>query len=115
MSRTSEAPASQEPLSSKRKMPWSLTFVLLAVCLVDGILTLVGQSRLYWANHIFENEFDPLFAWFLEVSPHLFVWALLALAALLVFAMRLLPLRFSLPVWLLFFVGHAASAASWIS
>ena len=101
-------------IGAKRGLPPSLVFVALLPCLLDGILTLIGQAPSYWLKHAFVNEADALGHYLLTVGPYAFVFALIAWAALLGLAMWRLPVRFSLPLWLWVFVTHMSGSSSWV-
>lgn len=98
----------------RMRLVWPMVLLLVAACLVDGIVTLWGQSPGYWARTILVNEADPLGRLVLILSPHTFTIGLIVWAVLLALLARRLPPWLAYPFWMAFFVGHLAGAASWM-
>ncbi len=87
----------------------------LLLCLLDGTLTLLGQSAEYWAgNYSQANEGSPSFNSMLNLSP----WAAVALMAVwigvFVGIILLLSDTLALIVSIAVTLGHTVGAASWI-
>ena len=82
--------------------------------LIDGSLTLVGQSSFYWANYQAVNEANPVFSSLLQVHPLVFlagvvVWQLMLCAMLLV-----LPEVLALILSIAFTFGYTIGSGSWL-
>jgi hypothetical protein len=87
----------------------------LLICLLDGALTLIGQSPQYWAGDYSRAiEGSPTFNTMLNLSP----WAAVALMALwigvFVGIILLLPDTLALIVSIAVTFGHTAGAATWL-
>src|SRR4051794_14546957 len=87
--------------------------VLLAV--LDGLLTLLGQSRAYWAgDHSQVVEGTPGFYILLTHGPAAFVAGQAGWVLAFVGLILLLPPTLALAVCLGFTLGHAIGAYSWM-
>lgn len=86
----------------------------LSLGLVDGVLTLLGQSSFYWDGYQAVNEANPVFSGLLQIHPlaalaGLAVW-LAILCTLIVVSPRVLALIFSIAISF----GHTIGSGSWL-
>lgn len=87
----------------------------LALALVDGTLTLVGQSAAYWAGQYSDvNEMSPTFHHLLAVHPLAFAGGFALWAAAFVGLILLLPETLALLVAIAVTFGHTAGASTWL-
>ncbi len=87
----------------------------LAFSLLDGSLTLAGQSAQYWGGaHSQVNEGSPTFHTLLSVHPLAFAAGLLVWMAVFVGIILLLPDTLSLIVCIAVTLGHTVGAATWV-
>jgi hypothetical protein len=87
----------------------------LLFCLLDGVLTLQGQSDAYWGGAYEQaHELNPLGLWPLQRHPSLFAAALGAWVLAFTAALFLLPALFARPLAFAVQVGHTLGAASWL-
>ena len=84
------------------------------VALIDGVLTLIGQSDLYWSNHLAVNEANPVFRALLEIHPAAVLGGLGVWLALLCAMILLLPTRIALMLSIAITFGHTSGSASWL-
>jgi hypothetical protein len=86
-----------------------------ALAVLDGILTLCGQSSDYWSGDFSAVcESNPL-AWvFLRWHPLAFVLGLAAWTLAILFAGAAMPRLFAVPVLFTVFVVHSLGGASWL-
>jgi hypothetical protein len=84
-------------------------------CLLDGVLTLLGQSDAYW-NGQYEQarELNPLGLWPLQQHPALFAAALLGWVGVFGTAIFCLPSNLARPLAFAVQFGHTLGAASWL-
>jgi hypothetical protein len=83
--------------------------------LLDGTLTLAGQSTDYWAGHYAAvNELSPTFNHLLAYHPLAFVAGLAGWIALFVCLILLLPQTLALTAGIAIAMAHTAGACSWI-
>jgi hypothetical protein len=80
--------------------------------LLDGIVTLLGQSNEYWSNFSKINEAAPIT--FLTYGPWIFLLSVLIYTAVLAAIIYKLPRWVSLGVGLYFFIAHSSGVESWI-
>ena len=84
-------------------------------CLLDGGLTLQGQSDAYWAGHYEQaNEANPLGLWPLQGHPLLFVAVLLCWVLVFCTAIFRLPANLALPLSFAVQFGHTIGVATWL-
>ena len=86
-----------------------LTFAVL-----DGLLTIVGQSAVYWSNHSASNEANPVFAALLQGHPVAFLAGLILWLAMLTAIILVLPRMFALILSIAITFGHTIGSGSWI-
>jgi hypothetical protein len=87
----------------------------LAFSVLDGSLTLIGQSAEYWAGaYARVNESSPTFNHLLAAHPLAFAAGLLGWMAVFVGIILLLPDTFALVVSIAVTLGHAVGAATWV-
>lgn len=88
----------------------------LALCVVDGAFTLLGQPAAYWAGEFAaRNELNPLFDLLLAYNPFAFIagWALWALGFGL--AIILVSDSWALRMSYLLAFAHALGGAAWLA
>jgi hypothetical protein len=86
------------------------------LCLLDGGLTLLGQSDFYWSGKFHEAlEWNPLALWILRQHPLLFTLGLILWMA--IFCTLIVSLPSNLARLLAFSVqlGHTVGAATWLT
>jgi hypothetical protein len=102
---------------------WKLRRRLIGLCLVpallavlDGSVTLIGQPPAYWAgDHSQVREGTPGFRVLLTYGPMAFVAGLAVWVFAFVGMILLLPSTLALAMCLMFTLGHAIGAFSWIN
>jgi hypothetical protein len=84
-------------------------------CIIDGALTLFGQSSAYWAGmrHT-ANELSPTFHQLLVVHPWAAVAGFLGWMAIFVGVILLLPGMLALSTSIAVTMAHTAGACSWL-
>ena len=86
----------------------------LVLALIDSVLTVVGQSDLYWSNHGVVNEANPVFAGLLQLGPFALVLGAAAWLAMLCTMILVLPQFLSLIVSIAITFGHTIGSGSWL-
>jgi hypothetical protein len=87
----------------------------LAFAVLDGSLTLAGQSAEYWSGaYARVNEASPTFHDLLAIHPLAFAGGFLGWMAVFVGLILLLPDTLALIVCLVVTLGHTVGAATWI-
>ena len=86
----------------------------LVLGLIDGAMTLVGQSSFYWENHLAVNEANPVFSSLLQVHPLAFlagaaIW-LLMLCTMIVVLPQVVALVLSIAITF----GHTIGSGNWL-
>lgn len=102
---------------------WKLRRRLIGLCLVpvllavlDGSVTLIGQPAAYWAGDYSRVlEGTPGFRILLTYGPAAYIAGLTVWVLAFVGMILLLPSRLALAVCLMFTLGHAIGAFSWIN
>ena len=89
-----------------------LFFAFLFPAVVDGIVTLLGQSPEYWTNRVV-NEASPAY-YFLLVSPLLFILGAILWFLFWYWAMKRLKEPFNLFLMFVFIAGHSWGSSSWL-
>lgn len=98
----------------KRRL-WGLCIPPILLCLLDTILTLLGQSREYWAGHYSNvNEGSPTFNHLLSVSPLAYIGGIALWIVVFVGLILLLPDTLALITSIAVTFGHSVGAATWI-
>lgn len=83
--------------------------------LFDVIVTLIGQSGVYWAGNYSEaKELNPLFFWFLSKGPDVFIIATVAYIFLLIVLLFLVPLRIALITAYIASIAHMIGVTGWM-
>ena len=80
---------------------------------LDGVLTLVGQSESYWSNFRLANEASPAY-FFMAVSPGLYVIGALVWFVGLWFLFKKLGQPCNLMLAMTFLVGNTWGSSTWI-
>jgi hypothetical protein len=84
-------------------------------CLLDGGLTLLGQSDFYWSGKFHEAvEWNPLALWILRQHPLLFTLSLILWIAIICMLIVSLPSNLARVVALSVQLGHTFGAATWL-
>jgi hypothetical protein len=87
----------------------------LAFSLLDGALTLAGQSESYWSGSYAQtNEASPTFDHLLTIHPLAFVAGLLTWMGVFTGIILLLPDTLALVVCIAVTLGHTVGAATWV-
>lgn len=86
----------------------------LVLASIDGILTLIGQSDLYWSNYLFANEANPVFRALLQIHPLAVLGGLAVWLALLCALILLLPTRIALILGIAITFAHTRGSSSWL-
>jgi hypothetical protein len=86
----------------------------LVLGLVDGSLTLVGQSSFYWENYLAVNEANPIFASLLQVHPVAFLAGAAAWLAMLCTMILVLPRLAALILSIAITFGHTIGSGNWL-
>ncbi len=79
---------------------------------IDHIVTLLGQPSEYWQNYAKSNE--AALITLLGHGPIIFIIGSIVYISILAFLLFKLPSKYSLPLGIFAFVGHAWGSASWI-
>ncbi len=86
-----------------------------ALAIVDGTLTLAGQSASYWAGNYGQvNEISPTFNHLLSYHPLAFAAGLLGWIVVLCGMILLMPQTLALTTSIAVTVGHTWGAMSWL-
>jgi hypothetical protein len=94
---------------------WLLLGPLL-FCILDGALTLQGQSHEYWEGRFdLAEEMNPLGLWPLQRGPSVFAIALLCWITVFCLGIVLLPENLARPLAFAVQLGHSLGAASWLT
>src|SRR5262245_24726435 len=97
-----------------RQRLW-LCLPITTVCLLDGTLTLGGQSPAYWnGDYTSALEFNPVGSYFLQWSPLAFVLALGSWLVLVTAGVLWLPKRWAVLFTFGVVFGHALGVATWL-
>lgn len=80
--------------------------------LLDGIVTLLGQSSEYWSNYSKINEAAPIT--FLTYGPWVFLLSILFYTAVLAVIIHKLPKWWSIGAGLFFCMSHSSGFGSWV-
>jgi len=91
-----------------------LSNVALLIILIDCLVTLIGQPRIYWFNFLNPDEGSVLGAILLKTHPLLFTIVLIIYAFLINFLIRFFFWNLSRVLFLLVFLGHGMAIYSWI-
>lgn len=94
-----------------RRNPLFFAFLLPAV--VDGFLTLFGQSKNYWQNTSLVNEASPVYV-FLVLSPWLFILGSVVWFLIWYRVIKAVKEPFNFGLMFLFIAGHSWGSGSWI-
>ena len=86
----------------------------LALGALDAGVTLLGQSDVYWSNHLAVNEASPFFTALLQVHPLAFVAGATLWLAIIVAMIMALPLLPALLLSITIVMGHTMGAGSWM-
>lgn len=86
--------------------------VVLLPSLLDGIVTLLGQSHEYWSNYSKINEAAPIT--FLTYGPWIFLLSVLLYTLVLAAIIYKLPKWWSIGAGLFFFMSHSSGFESWV-
>jgi hypothetical protein len=83
-------------------------------CLLDGCLTLRGQSEEYWSgNYRLAEELNPLGLWALEKHPLVFAAVLLGWIGFFSVCILALPKNLAMVFSFLIQMGHTLGSCSW--
>jgi hypothetical protein len=103
----------QPPILPRRAL-W-LLLPPIALCALDGSLTLYGQPETYWAgDYAAFLEGSPSFAHYLSIHPMVAVGAFALWVAIFSALILLLPEKLALILAVAVTVGHMAGAATWL-
>lgn len=94
-----------------RKNP--LFFALLFPAVVDGVVTLLGQSPQYWSGLGIVNEASPAY-YFLLASPWAFILGSIIWFAFWYWAIKHLKEPLNFLVMFIFVIGHSWGSSTWI-
>lgn len=102
-------------MSGVRQRFLGLCLPPLAFTVLDGLLTLAGQSAEYWGGaYTRVNEASPTFHHLLAAHPLAFAGGLLSWMAVFVGIILLLPDTLALVVSIAVTLGHTVGATSWV-
>lgn len=87
---------------------------MLAVLLLDMILTLVGQPASYWRDPATAEEFNPLVAWFMHRGLTITVVSWLSFSAASFALVTFLPGRAGSITLLAFILGAFTASSGWL-
>ena len=90
-----------------------LFFAFFLPALTDGVVTLLGQNKSYWSNHVLANEASPIY-YFLAVSPWLYVLGVVIWFVFWYWLFLRLKKPFNLFLMFSFISGHSWGIGSWI-
>lgn len=90
---------------------WLFVTGVLIPLIIDEAVTLIGQPALYWQNHNLFLEASPFTL--LSFGPAAAVLGSLVYAVIMALLLWKLPIKISLPLGLLAFVGHAWGGSGW--
>lgn len=86
----------------------------LALGVVDGLMTLVGQSSFYWENYLAVNEANPVFANLLQVHPVAFLAGAAAWLGMMCTMIVVLPRLPALILSIAITFGHTIGSGNWL-
>jgi hypothetical protein len=86
----------------------------LLFAVLDGVLTVAGQSVAYWANPLAVNEANPVFAALLQLHPAAFAVGLVAWLVILTGMILSLPRTAALVLSITITFGHTIGSGSWL-
>ena len=86
----------------------------LVFAVLDGLLTIAGQSAVYWSNHSASNEANPVFSALLQSHPMAFLAGLTLWLVLLAAIIVVLPRMFALILSITITFGHTIGSGSWL-
>jgi hypothetical protein len=87
----------------------------LTLCVVDGILTLAGQSAAYWAgDRSVVHELNPIARLLLAIDPWAFGLGMLGWALAFTALIAGMPQRWALILAFALTVSHSIGACSWL-
>lgn len=109
-------PNRESDISKLRRRLIGLCSVPVLLAVLDGSVTLIGQPAAYWAGDYSRVlEGTPGFRILLAHGPAAYVAGLTVWVLAFVGLILLLPSRLALAVCLMFTLGHAIGAFSWIN
>ena len=85
------------------------------LCMLDQVITLVGQSPDYWAgNRALAEEGNPWFLWLLRQHPLAFEAGIAAWVGVFSLVILTFPRRAAMTVSIAIVLGHTWGAATWL-
>ena len=81
---------------------------------IDGVMTLLGQSEVYWANHAAVNEASPTFGYLLQIGPAALIAGALVWLLMISALVLALPTTFALIVSIAITFAHTMGSGSWL-
>jgi hypothetical protein len=100
-------------MKKQLKERWPCMVGLSFFILLDGVVTLLGQSEGYWTNQSSPNERSAIGYIFLEYSPIVFFTGIILYAGIQSFFALIIPRFFSLILSITMIVGHSEAAFTW--
>lgn len=86
-----------------------------ALCMLDQLITLFGQSSDYWrGNYSVANEMNPWFNWLLRQHPLAFEAGIAAWVIVFCSVILVLPRRVAMTISIAIVLGHTWGAATWL-
>jgi hypothetical protein len=105
----------EEPMSGVKQRFLGLCLPPLLLCILDFVVTMVGQSAQYWAgNYASVNEGSPTFHDLLQTHPAAFIAGGAVYVVVFVSLILLLPDMLALIVSVSTTIGHTEGAATWL-
>jgi hypothetical protein len=97
------------------KNRWCLCVGPVLFCVLDGCLTLRGQSAEYWSGDFrLAEELNPLGLWALERHPIVFAIVLCCWIGVFAASILFLPTNLAMLVSFAVQMGHTLGASSWV-
>ena len=81
---------------------------------IDALITLIGQTTAYWADHAHVEEANPLSAYMLSCGPGFFIVEQLLMTLAIVLLVAYLPRQVTLLASISFVLGHAFGFLTWM-
>jgi len=100
-------------MKSQLKERWPCMVGLSFFILLDGVVTLLGQSEGYWTGQSSPNERSAIGYVLLEYSPIVFFTGIILYAGIQSFFVLVIPRIFSLVLAVTMIVGHSEAAFTW--
>jgi hypothetical protein len=101
-------------MKTNYRLPLSLIISILLIVLCDVVFTLLGQPDSYWIDSAKVSEGSPLGVATLSSSPLAFIVFMSLYMIFWGFVLRIVNIKYSIPITIALAFGHIAGSSSWI-